>query len=115
MGLVFPQLAQHYPAPNSYKTCTSVVIWNGDKCKVDNWVLVSTSSVEGQLKYVPCKVKEILKHVQYNGPDKFCKSFGILLQHAKVLDHISPYQMPQICLEDEYSIATLDVSQAFNF
>jgi hypothetical protein len=112
MGLVFPQLAQLYPAPNSYKPCTSVVIWNGDKCKVDNWVLVSTP-LEEQLKYLPCKVKEILKHVQYNGSDKSHKSFGILLQHAKVLDYIFPYQMPRICLEDKYSIATLDVSQTF--
>ena len=107
IGHIFPQVAQQFPANVAFETCKSVLLINGDMCKVGNWVLISRPSLDGSSQYVPCKVVEILRYMQQV---EGVHSFLILLQLANVIGFVAPYQMPQLQLHNNYYLENLEVT-----
>ncbi|KAH9017677.1 hypothetical protein EDB85DRAFT_1816604, partial [Lactarius pseudohatsudake] len=85
-------------------TNTSMVLTNGDACRVNDWVLIDPLHAEGQRRTV-AQVQEILQFIgssaqQASRPD------AILLQRANLTWDTSAqlYRMPVVMLSDDWEL-----------
>jgi hypothetical protein len=96
-------------AARSYQTSQSVILTNGDICKVGSWVVTACSRMTQRLG----RVMEIIQErgsfsAQRSLPDK------LLIQQAQVQVILEPYQMPGVRLQDSYTLVDLQVCLTSN-
>ena len=115
-GQKFPtalsSLPQEILHDNSFRTCRSMILMNGDKCTPGQWVLIHQQNAHHPLV---AQVKEI---IQWKGSSAEMKSFpdAILLQSGKVQALSSgPYQMPSVQHDNAYLLLPIEVEFIFQF
>jgi len=113
------ETGQHFPnalssLPNdilegcNFRTCKSVVLFNGDICKIGDWVLAASSTQgAGSSPIVAC-VREIIQR-QGSDADKLLRPDAILLECGIIGNPVVSYSMPAVRAHGEYLLYPVEV------
>lgn len=97
MGKCFPNalrsLSNDTLKGHNFRTCKSMVLFNGDVCKIGDWVLIADGTAE-QSPIVAC-IREIIQH-QGSDADNLLRPDAILLECGSVGKLAASYSMPAV-------------------
>jgi hypothetical protein len=97
IGQICPDYVPQEFHSGRFQTCESVVLKNGDICKVGSWVVLCPPGTRQHLGHVA----EIIQQVGSQN-ELFSQVDYILVQQAEVSDIVEPYQMPCVILQDTH-------------
>ncbi|KAG1784909.1 uncharacterized protein HD556DRAFT_1314704 [Suillus plorans] len=78
---------------HNFRTCKSMVLFNGDVCKIGDWVLVVDGTAE-QSPIVAC-IREIIQRQGSDADNLLCPD-AILLERGSVGEPAASYSMPAV-------------------
>ncbi|KAG1806360.1 uncharacterized protein HD556DRAFT_1428515 [Suillus plorans] len=78
---------------HNFRTCKSMVLFNGDVCKIGDWVLIADGTAE-QSPIVAC-IREIIQR-QGLDADNLLRPDAILLERGSVGEPAASYSMPAV-------------------
>lgn len=97
------------PASPTFFTALSMVLTNGDVCRVSDWVLFKFGLRDTSAPGLAC-VREITVPVGPTPTPQYPRPGVILLQQADVTACDDPYRMPGVQLSGNYIILGISVS-----
>ncbi|KAG2126284.1 hypothetical protein DEU56DRAFT_743067 [Suillus clintonianus] len=96
-GKLFPNALRSLPNDilrgHNFRTCKSVVLFNGDICKIGDWVIAAKGTAE-ESPIVAC-IREIIQR-QGSDADKLLRPDAILLERGSVGEPAVSYSMPAV-------------------
>ena len=91
-------------------TNTSMVLMNGDTCRVNNWVLIQSLHTDGQRQaQTVAQVHEICQFIRLSSGSQRVSQPAILLQCANLSWDDQLYRMPAVTLSDHWELLQITV------
>jgi hypothetical protein len=91
---------------DNFRTCKSVVLFNGDICKIGDWVL-AVNRTTGESPTVAC-VREIIQRKDSEADMCLCPD-AILLECGIIGESVMSYSMPSVRAHGEFLLYPIEV------
>ena len=97
------------PLHSTYFTAKSVTLLNGDSCRIGGWVLLSLSAGNTEAPSLGV-IHEIIVSANVAPTQQNPRPNAILLQLADIVGWAESYQMPRICISNNWVVVDVMVS-----
>lgn len=111
-GKRFPDALRSLPNDilegRNFRTCKSVMLFNGDVCKIGDWVLASRGAQAVEWSPIVACVREIIQR-QDSDADKLLRPDAILLECGIIGEPAVSYSMPAVRAHGDFLLYPIEV------